>query len=235
MQLLAPDVLELTRQLSPSVTALAVVVGLLLWLFGLRHHRFWLGLAVTLAAGVAGLFVSRDFGLQPLVAGLLFALAAGVLSLALARIALFAAGGAAFVLLCRAANTGWNELVCFVLGGLLGVALYPLWVAVLSSLAGTVLMVYGLVSLLDRYGQLDSLGWAGRNAPLINWGLVAWAMLGVLVQLVLERRRLRMAREAEQPGKERREEKLKAPPPPPPPPLPEPKGWWRNWGRKSAA
>ena len=99
MQVLAPDLLELTRLLSPSVSAVAALVGLALWLFGAHSHRFWLALVMTIAAGLIGLALGREFAVQPLVAGLLLALAAGMLALALTRVALFVLGGLCAVLL----------------------------------------------------------------------------------------------------------------------------------------
>src|SRR5262245_57844889 len=99
MHLLDTEVLDLTRQLSPAIGIAAVLVGVFLWLFGAWGHRFWLAAAVTAAAGVAGLYVGPGFGVQPLVAALLLALSAGLLCLALARIALFLAGGLAALLL----------------------------------------------------------------------------------------------------------------------------------------
>jgi hypothetical protein len=217
MQVLAPDILESTKQLSPLVCVVGLLLGLLLWLFGAHSHRFWLSVAITVAAGTVGLSLGRDFAVQPLVAGLLCALAGGVMALALSRISLFLAGGVAGLILARAAGTGWNDLICFLTGGLIGVCLYRLWITVLSSLAGTVLMSYALVSLLDRLGRLNSMEWADRNAPLINWGLVAWALLGVLVQYLLERRRKRKAA-----GPPKEEKKPEAAPPPPPPQTPPP-------------
>src|SRR5688572_18899329 len=102
MQLLDLEILGLTKQLSPPLLVAALLVGLFLWTFGAFTHRFWMAMGVTVAAGVAGLFAGRDFGVQPLVAALLLALAAGVLALSLARVALFLAGGLAALVLLRA-------------------------------------------------------------------------------------------------------------------------------------
>ena len=79
MQVLDPDILILTRQLSPAVSAVAILVGLALWLFGAHSHHFWLALLMTVSAGLVGLVLGREFAVQPLVAGLLLALAAGML------------------------------------------------------------------------------------------------------------------------------------------------------------
>src|SRR5262249_59968726 len=84
---------------------------------------------------------------------------------------------------------GWNEFVCFLVGGLLGVCLYQMWVMVVSSLVGAVLSSYAFLSLLDAVGWVEAVSWAGRNAPLLDWGMGAFILLGVVAQFVLERRR----------------------------------------------
>jgi hypothetical protein len=187
MQVLAPDILELTRQLSPAVSLTLFAVGLALWVYGGRTHRFWLAMVVTLGGGLFGLQIARDFGVQPLVGGLLTALAAGALSLALARIAVFLTGGIAALVLIKSIANGWNDFVCFLSGGLLGILLYPVWISVLSSTAGTVLMAYGLVSSLDKIIGFNSVSFAAGNGPLINWFLVGWVILGMIVQYTMER------------------------------------------------
>src|SRR5262245_55190380 len=118
MRLLAPDVLEVMRDLPPLACVAAALVGALLWGFGAWTHRFWLALVLTVSAGVAGLQHARDYQVQPLVGALLAALSAGALALSLARIALFLAGGLAGLAVAGAAGTGWNEFVCFFAGGL---------------------------------------------------------------------------------------------------------------------
>lgn len=239
MAILAPDLLELTRELSPAVSGLVTGLGLLLWLFGAHAHRFWLSVLVTVAGGVSGLVVGRDFSLQPLVAGLLMALAAGALALALARVGLFVAGGLAALLVARGLGLGWSELGTFLVGGLVGISLYRLWITALSSTLGALLMAYGGASLLDAMGQLDSPAWAARNGPLVNWALAVVSVLGMVAQFVLERRRKR-AGEAPPKKKEASVAKPAPPPPPPPPPTPQapPPGWWQPWkdlfGRKAA-
>lgn len=233
MQVLAPDILELTRQLSPAVSGAAVLIGLGLWLYGGHSHRFWLALMLTVAAGIAGLSLARDFAVQPLVAGLLLALAAGSLALALARISVFLAGGFAGMMLTRMAAPEANEFVAFLLGGLVGVAFYQLWITAMSSAFGTVLMSYGAVSLLDKLGRLDSVGWAKGNTPLINWGLIGITVLGILVQLLFDRYRIKKAEAKKKKDKEKEEAKMaaKPPPPPAPPPAPPPPPkvpWWKK-------
>src|SRR3954470_2454668 len=126
MQVLNPDFLVLTRELSPGVSIVAILVGLALWLYGAHSHRFWLALLMTVSAGLLGLVLGPEFAVQPLVAGLLLALAAGMLALALTRITLFALGGFCAILVVRIAVPAANEFLCFVVGGLVGVCFYQL-------------------------------------------------------------------------------------------------------------
>lgn len=235
MHFLDPDILDLTRQLSPPVNAVAALVGALLWLFGAYSHRFWLAMVVTVTAGVVGLYLGRDFGVQPLVAALLLALAAGVLSLALARITLFLAGGLAALLLARAFGLGWNEFVCFVAGGLAGVCFYRLWIMGVSSLVGTVLASYAILGLLDSLARVDSVAWVGRCGPLLNWGLAAAIVAGVIFQFVLDRRLRGKGEDGKggRRGKKKRDDSpTQHPWMPPQPPQPTRTRWW--WPGRAA-
>src|SRR5205085_3044818 len=97
-----------------------------------------------LMAGIFGLLSPPAGRLPPLVLGLLLAVAAGVLALALVRVVAFAAGGAAAWLAVHTfAPPAWDEpLVCFIVGGLAGLLLFRVWTMVLTSFAGTLLMSY---------------------------------------------------------------------------------------------
>src|SRR5262249_60727682 len=77
MHLVDPDILADAQGLSPAVCVVGMVLGVALWLFGGRGHRFWLVLLITLAAGVYGLSVAEAYAVQPLVAGVLLGVAAG--------------------------------------------------------------------------------------------------------------------------------------------------------------
>ena len=189
MQVLDPEFLKMTRELSPGVSVVAVLIGLALWLFGAHSHRFWLALLMTVSAGMVGLALGREFAVQPLVAGLLLALAAGMLALALTRITVFVLGGLCALLVVRIVVPSANEFLCFVVGGLVGVCFYQLWITALSSLIGAVLTAYGAVSFLDHMGKLDSAAWANQNTPLINWCLIGSTVFGILAQFILDRRR----------------------------------------------
>ncbi|MFQ3650031.1 MAG: hypothetical protein SNJ75_06835 [Gemmataceae bacterium] len=187
MRVMAPEILELTRQLSPVVSLILLALGTALWLYGGRTHRFWLALVITLGGGLFGLQIGRDFGVQPLVSGLLLSLAAGALSLALARVVVFVLGGVAALVVMKSLANGWNDYLCFLIGGLTSILLYPVWIAVLSSTAGTVLMAYGLLSVLDKLFRIDSVGLANNYGALMNWILAGWVILGMILQYTIER------------------------------------------------
>jgi hypothetical protein len=225
MVLVAPDILDEVRQLPWYLPAAALALGFLLWLFGGRGHRFWLVLLMTLIGGFFGLYFGPAYDVQPLVAGLLLAVAAGALALALARVLLFIVVGAGCVWLGHTVAPAWDEpAVCFLVGGLLGVLLYRIWVAALSSLAGTLLIAYSILGLLGRIGAFDAVAWAGQQTSVLNWACAAFAVLGLLTQLLLERRRRHRLREEEKARKEAEERALLPPPPPPP------RRWW-EWGQ----
>lgn len=195
MHLLAPDILAEARGLSVGLCAAGISVGLALWLLGWRAHRFWIVLFTTVGAGILGLLSGHAHGVQPLVAGLLLALAAGVLALAVVRIFAFLAGGLATWLAVQYLLPAWQEpLVSFLAGGLLGVLLFRVWTMALTGLAGTLLMAYSGLCLADRLGKLDAVALAEQSPVLLNWGCIGGALLGLVAQFVLERWRIRNQR-----------------------------------------
>ena len=202
MQLLAPDILEVARELPPYISGAGLAIGFLLWSMGGRTQRFWLAMSVTLSAGLLGLALGKQYGMQPLVAGLLLAVSAGVLALSLVRILLFAAGGLAALALLNAVAPTWDEpIAVFLVGGLVGVLLYRFWIIVFSSLVGALLMTHSALALSDRLHMVhDSVAWTRKNAPLLNWACAALVVLGILVQFLLDRRRQRKAQANAEPA-----------------------------------
>ncbi len=220
MHLIAPDVLAeacAPPGLSVGVSAAGAGVGLLLWLFGWWGHRFWIVLLATLAAGVVGLASGPAHGLQPLAAGLLLAVAAGAMALAVARVVAFSAGGAAAWLAVHSLAPAWDEpLVCFLAGGLVGLLLYRVWLMALTSFAGTLLMAFFGLCLAHALGKLNAAEWAEARVVLLNWLCGGGAVLGLVVQFLMDQRRLRLQREYEEEERSRR--------------LLRGRPWWWNWG-----
>ena len=204
MQWIAPDILQaIVGEQHDGLATLTCLVGLvlggLLWLFGWWGHRFWIVLFTTVAAGVYGMSSGRAAGVTPIVAGLLAAVCAGMLALELARLIAFVAGGFAICLTLQWLAPGWeNRLLCFLGGGLAGLLLFRLWMMTLTSLAGTLMMAYFGLGLLDRLGKLDALSWADSRAGTLNWYCAGIAFLGLFVQFILERVRKQLHRRREE-------------------------------------
>ncbi len=204
MQVVVPDILADARELSVAVTAIGLALGVLLWLLGWWGHRFWIVLGVTVAGGVAGLSSS---GVQPLVAGLLAAVAAGVLALALVRVVAFAAGGVAgYIVVHSVAPTFEQPLVCALAGGLVGVFLFRLLTMTLTSAVGALLTTYCGLCLLDRAGTLSAVPWADSHAVLLSWVIGSSTVVGVLTQYLIERRRVLKQKKREEAEKAKKAE-----------------------------
>jgi MFS family permease len=188
MQFVAPDILGLMCGLSVGVCAVGLGIGAALWLFGWWAHRFWIVLATTVLAGITGLQSGHAAGMQPFVAGLLLAVAAGLMALALARLLAFIGGGMIVLAVMRATLPAWEEpLICFLAGGLVGLLLFRWWTMAASSAAGTLIMVYSGLALADRLGKINALDWAENRTLLLNWVCGGLALTGVVAQLLLER------------------------------------------------
>lgn len=188
MQLIAPDVLAQIIGLSAPACIVGLVLGAALWLFGWWGHRFWIVLFTTVIAGLVGLASGQAAGITPIVAGVLLAVSAGMMALALARVIAFFAGGFAVCLLAQALMPTWEDrLLWFLGGGLAGLLLFRVWMMLLTSFAGTLLMAYSGLCLLDKLGKLNALDWTERRMLLLNWCTIAVALLGLLTQFLIER------------------------------------------------
>lgn len=229
MHLLAPEILEVAKDLPIALTAPAFGIGLLLCVTGWAWHRFWIVLVTTVAGGVTGLNIGPSYGMKPLVAGLLLAIAGGQLALALVRVVVFAAVGAAAALLVRAyAPANWDiPLGCFLAGGLIGLLLFRLWTMVLTAFTGTLLMGYAVLCVLDRLQKVNAMDWATQRSLWFDGGCAAVTLLGVAVQVLLERRKIRKQRWREEQERTIKEEttfELD------PKPEPAPRRRWFGWG-----
>lgn len=230
MGILSPDfvadLLAEGRSLSPGIPAVGLGIGLLLWLVGSRGHRFWLSMAVTVAAGITGLQVSSTMGVQPLVGGLLLAVCAGALALALVRLLVFAVVGVASLAVAQAITPGWNEpIIFFLAGGLIGVVFFKFWIMTLTSLAGTLLIAYSSLCLASSLGNIDVVSLARQQGRVLEWSIAGGVLLGVLAQSLLERQRAKKKRMKEEREKEEKESRYWAPP--------AKKSWWSSESKPS--
>ena len=126
------------------------------------------------------------------------------------------------------APAAWHEpFVCFLAGGLAGLLLFRLWIMVLTSLAGTVVMGYSGLWLADQMGRIDALNVATNQANLLNWACGGMCLGGFLFQFFLERRKVTRLREAEEKERQQSERALKR--------LYEQQRWWHpgRWMRRA--
>jgi len=194
MQLLAPDILTDVVALTPMLNAFGYLVGLLVWMFGWRWHRFWIVWSITVSAGVIGLISGRALGGHMLVAALLLAIAGGMLAMELARLIAFVAGGLLVWLGARAVVPSAHDLtICFLLGGLVSLLLYRFWTMLLTSLIGSVLSCYCGLALLAKFLKMDVVAIATKHTLWLNIAIVTLTLLGLSWQNYLERRVKRKA------------------------------------------
>jgi hypothetical protein len=211
MQLLAPDILAAGHGLSVALSVVGLLLGLALWLLGWSQHRFWIVLATTLLGGVWGLAHGPLTGMQPLVVGLLLAVAAGALAIHLSRVFAFLTGGLTFWLAVHLLVPSWEEpIVCVLVGGLLALVLFRYWTMVLTSLGGTLLVGYSILLLLDRMGKINAAEWAEKRAAVLDWSCAGMALLGWVIQFLADRRRLLQERIRQQKEKAEKAEKARA-------------------------
>jgi hypothetical protein len=230
VRILAPDLLADVCELSPAIIGSGLALGVALWLLGWKGHRFWIVLTATLAGGIAGLSNSASYGVQPLVAGLLAAVAAGVLALALVRVVAFVAGSLAACMIVHSLAPSWDQpLLTALVGGLIAIFLFRFWTMVLTSMIGTLLIGFTSLALLDSLKVMAAVPWAVENGVLLNWLWGSLSLVGLLIQFLTERHRLRRRRQREEQAREKaakEAEKKRQQSALPPPPA---RGWWA-WG-----
>ncbi len=199
MAIIASDILADVCGLSLGLLIALVPVGLLLWLLGWRCHRFWIVLATTVTAGVFGLVEAGVWRVQPIVVAVLLAIAAGVLALALVRVITFAAGGVLAVYVVHFVLPTLNQqVICFVLGGLVGLLLFRWFFMASTSFAGAVLVIYGMLALFQYCEVMSAVAWSEENSLLLTIICGVATLIGFAIQFTLERRRQRRQREREE-------------------------------------
>ena len=185
MHLIAPDVLTEARGLTGAMAGTVCVLGIALWVFGWRWHRFWVVAGITLASGLIGLNAGRaGGGNTPVMAiGILLAVSAGDEREDLRQFERHHAGGVGAWLAVQWVLPQAQELwAVFLCGGLFGVLLYRLWTMMLTSLAGTLLAAHAGLLLLEPVLGFNAAAWAAANLAALNGVAVGFTILGVLVQ-----------------------------------------------------
>ncbi len=189
MTLIAPDILAEARGLTEAMSGTLCVLGVALWLFGWRWHRFWIVAAVTLGAGLCGLHAGRAVGgAQILAVGVLLAVAAGMMALELAKIFAFVAAGCAAWLAALWVFPQAQELwAVFLSGGLFGLILYRVWTMLLTSLGGVLVAGHAALLLLEPILGFDAVEWVTTNQAAVNGSAIGLTVLGIVFQAVFTR------------------------------------------------
>lgn len=183
MQLIAPDILAEAHGLTGAMSGTICVLGVALWLFGWRWHRFWVVAGITLGAGLIGLNAGRTNSGQVMAVGILLAVTAGMMALELAKVVAFVAGGIGAWLAVQWVLPQAQELwAVFLSGGLFGLLLYRLWTMMLTSLIGTLLVGHSGLLLLESMGSFDAVAWASTHIAALNGVVVGMVILGILLQ-----------------------------------------------------
>lgn len=192
MELVAPDILSEVCALSLGLKCTGLGLGILLWIFGWRWHRFWVVLGATVLGGIVGLLEAGTWNTHPLVAAVLIAVASGLMALSIIRMVAFSAGGFLGLMLAQWFLPQWNQpLLIFVGCGLVSLLLFRWCLMALTSLLGTTLIAYCGLGLLHHYGRLDAVAWVEQSSAILGWLGLLIAGLGFFVQIVLYRQRTR--------------------------------------------
>jgi hypothetical protein len=188
MELIVPEILAEARHLSLPLLFTGLVLGLALWLLGWWSYRFWAALLTTVTAGIIGLQEAPMLQVQPLLAALLLAIAAGLLALALMRLLAFAIAGLVLLSLAQVVAPSVDaRWVCFLTGGILATILFRLWIMALTSFIGTLLILHCSLCLLEPALAGNCATWSRENWIFLNWLCLSTVALGAALQFLLYR------------------------------------------------
>ncbi len=229
MQLIAPEILQEAGEISPPVIIVIGIMGLMLFVFGWRWHRFWIGMSITIAGGLIGLYSGKALGSNILALGILLAIAAGALAMELARILAFLIAGMSLWSIALRIFPGGQELwITFLFGGLIGLWLYRVWMMFLTSFAGLLVTVHCLLVSWHQYLNADTFSIVEEKPSLFNLSIIAAAIVGVFLQSGLERWERNRQKQAKIDNETKiREEERKKVLAEIPAPEPKKNSWWQ--------
>lgn len=184
MHLIAPDILTEANGLSIPFSVAGMVLALLLWVLGWHWHRFWIVAASTVAAGLYGLSTHQAVSPRMLAAGVLLAVAAGMLAVDLSRFLAFATGGlSAWLIVHRILPAFQEPIICIMCGGILGIFLYRLQLMLLFSFVGTLLFAHSVLLLVEKLSsKFVAADWANVNFLSLNIGVGVVTLVGLVIQ-----------------------------------------------------
>jgi hypothetical protein len=91
-----------------------------------------------------------------------------------------------------------QQVLCFLIGGLLGLLLFRWFFMALTSFLGTTLLAYGILALLHYRETIDAVAWSEENALLLTILCGVGSLFGFGFQFFLDRRRERKRKEEEE-------------------------------------
>jgi hypothetical protein len=189
MEFIIPEILAEARQLSSTLLLACLLLGLALWLMGWWSYRFWVALLTTVGAGIFGLYEAPLLQVQPLLAALFLAVAAGLLALALMRLFAFVAGGLVVLALAQVVAPSVEATwVLFLSGGILATILFRPWLMALTGFGGSLLILHSGLCLLEPTLQVNSALFAREHGVMLNWLCLLSTILGATGQYLLYRR-----------------------------------------------
>jgi hypothetical protein len=189
MQLIDKTILAEACGLSLGILLSAMAVGVALWLLGWWSHRFWVVLAATVGAGIYGLMNADAYKCHPLASGVLFGLSGGMLALAVVRLLAFVAGGFMGLAVAQLLIPSLEQqIVPFLLCGLVSLLLFRPSIMLLTSLSGSLLLSHAGLAMLNRQGSVNAVAWTDQGTLLGNWVIVGMTVLGFAIQYIHDRR-----------------------------------------------
>jgi hypothetical protein len=184
------EVLQAARGMSVAMLSTWLALGLAVWLFGWRWHRFW----ITSAAVIAAAAITWQCGniwtqTPPVIAVIVVALAAAVVAVELARLVVFVLGGAILLYLTSQHLPEFHDTwLAFPLGGLVAVLLFRLGWIIITSLLGTLIATHAILLLVEPIATFDSVQWSRDNSLSIHIGMCIWIIVGITGQIWMNRR-----------------------------------------------
>ncbi len=182
------EVLQAARGMSEAMLGTWLTMGLALWLFGWRWHRFW----ITWAAAFAAAAITWHWGSHwtqtpPLISAVVVGLAVAWIAMELARLLVFGSGGIALWYLASQLFPDFHDVwLAFPLGGLISVLLFRIGWILVTSLLGTWIAVHAVLLLIETASTFDCVQWVDNNSILIHIGMGFWILLGIICQLLID-------------------------------------------------
>lgn len=182
------EVLQAARGMSVAMLSTWLVVGLALWLFGWRWHRFWITCTAALAAAAITWYWGSNWTrTPPLIAAIVSAAAIAAIAVELARLIVFGLGGATLLYLTSQLLPDFRDIwLTFPLGGLAAVLLFRIGWTLVTSFLGTWITIHALMLIIESNSTFDAVQWTSDNFVPIHVGISIWIIIGIICQILID-------------------------------------------------